>query len=268
MRLPFPLRPASAPAPRDVDVPEAQRPFRLPATGRPDVAVVVLHGFTSGPASVRAWAEGLAAEGVAVRVPLLPGHGTRWEDLAATGADEIRAAVRAEVDAALAGHHHVAVAGISMGGALTLDAAAHRPVAAALVVNPALRFGNPVAHAAPLLRHVVPSLPAIAGDIADPDAREIAYERTPLGGVAAVGRIQRAAERGLGRITSPVTVFRSARDAVVPEASHRALLRGLTRAPVEVVPLPRSRHVATLDLDLPLLIEASRAAVARAVAPR
>ncbi|GGK37617.1 esterase [Micrococcus flavus] len=267
MRLPpFPrVRPVPASPSRAVDVPEAQRPFRLPAAGRPDVAVVVLHGFTSGPASVRAWAEGVAGAGCAVRVPLLPGHGTRWEDLAATGADRIRAAVRAEVDAALAEHRHVVVAGISMGGALALDAAAHRPVAAVLVVNPALRFGNPLAHAAPLLRHVVPSLPAIAGDIADPEAREIAYERTPVGGVAAVGRIQRAAERGLGRITAPVTVFRSAQDAVVPEASHRALLRGLTRAPVEVVPLPRSRHVATLDLDLPLLIAASRDAVARAV---
>ena len=132
-------------------------------------------------------------------------------------------------------------------------------------VTAVLRFGNPLAHAAPLLRHVVPSLPAIAGDIADPEAQEIAYECTPVGGVAALGRIQRAAERGLGRITSPVTVFHSAQDAVVPEASHRALLRGLTRAPVDVVPLPRSRHMATLDLDLPLLIAGSRDAVTRAV---
>ncbi|MBD4563462.1 alpha/beta fold hydrolase, partial [Xanthomonas citri pv. citri] len=81
---------------------------------------------------------------------LLPGHGTRWEDLAATGADEIRAAVRAVVDLELARHGRVVMAGISMGGALALDAAAHRPVAGVLVVNPALRFASPLAPFAPL----------------------------------------------------------------------------------------------------------------------
>lgn len=240
------------------------RPFRLPAAAgaADDVAVVLLHGFTSGPASVRAWAEGLAAAGAHVRVPLLPGHGTHWRDLAATRADEIRAAVRAELDDALARHRRVVVGGLSMGGALALDAAAHRPVAAVLVVNPALRFGRPAALAAPVLRHAVPSVAAIAGDIADPDAREVAYDRTPVAGVAELGRIQRAARRGLGRITAPVTVFRSAVDAVVPASSHRTLLRGLRAAPVHVVPLPRSRHVATLDHDLPLIVDESRAALA------
>lgn len=258
--------PPVEPAPPAVPAP-AVDPVHLPLRLAPgsgagaDRCVVVLHGFTSGPDSVRAWAEGIAAGGSHVSVPLLPGHGTRWQDLAATGADEIRGAVREAVDRELSRHRHVVVAGISMGGALALDAAAHRPVSAAIVVNPALRFASPLAPLAPALAPFVPSVAPIANDIADPDARELAYPRTPVAGVAAIGRIQRAARRALPRITAPVTVFRSARDAVVPAASHRTLLRGLRRAPVDVVPLPRSRHVATLDYDLPLLIERSRAAV-------
>ncbi|MEO4039557.1 alpha/beta fold hydrolase [Micrococcus sp. 2A] len=243
------------------------RPFRLPpaAPARVPHTVVMLHGFTSGPHSVRAWAEGLAAAGSEVAVPLLPGHGTHWRDLADTPAPEIRAAVRRTVDAELARGLPVVVAGLSLGGALALDAAAHRPVAGVLLVNPALRFASPLAPTAPLLRHVVPTVASIANDVADPEADELAYERTPVAGVAAVGAIQRAARRGLGRVTAPVTVFRSARDAVVPAASHRTLLRGLRRAPVQVVPLPRSRHVATMDLDRELLVERSRTAVAGAV---
>lgn len=90
--------------PRPVAVAPEDLPLRLmpAAPARRDHCVVLLHGFTSTPASVRAWAEGLAAGGSPVSVPLLPGHGTRWEDLAATGADEIRAAVRAVVDLELA----------------------------------------------------------------------------------------------------------------------------------------------------------------------
>lgn len=259
VRLPYP-----GTMPRPVAVAPEDLPLRLmpAAPARRDHCVVLLHGFTSTPASVRAWAEGLAAGGSPVSVPLLPGHGTRWEDLAATGADEIRAAVRAVVDLELARHGRVVMAGISMGGALALDAAAHRPVAGVLVVNPALRFASPLAPFAPLLAPFVPTVAPIADDIADPTARERAYPRTPMAGVAAVGRIQRAARRALPRITAPVTVYRSARDAVVPASSHRTLVRGLRQAPVEVVGLPRSRHVATLDYDLPLLIDHGRSAVA------
>src|SRR4029079_10175094 len=45
---------------------------------------VVLHGFTGNPASMRGVAEALADAGFHVELPLLPGHGTRVEDMLAT----------------------------------------------------------------------------------------------------------------------------------------------------------------------------------------
>ena len=50
-----------------------------------EAGVLVCHGFTGSPQSVRPWADHLAAQGLTVSLPLLPGHGTRWEDLAVTG---------------------------------------------------------------------------------------------------------------------------------------------------------------------------------------
>ena len=38
-------------------------------------------GFTGTPMSMRPWGEHLAAEGFAVRCPLLPGHGTSWQEM-------------------------------------------------------------------------------------------------------------------------------------------------------------------------------------------
>ena len=46
-----------------------------------DVGVVVCHGFTGSPQSMRPWAQALAHEGHSVRLPLLPGHGTTWQDM-------------------------------------------------------------------------------------------------------------------------------------------------------------------------------------------
>ena len=78
--------PPPAPAPRSSPCPE--RPRRRPRCSRapsrsssPDgsdgrTGVLLVHGFTGTPMSMRPWGEHLAAEGFAVRCPLLPGHGT------------------------------------------------------------------------------------------------------------------------------------------------------------------------------------------------
>ena len=50
-----------------------------------EVGVLLCHGFTGSPQSLRPWAEYLAERGLTVALPLLPGHGTRWEDMQLTG---------------------------------------------------------------------------------------------------------------------------------------------------------------------------------------
>ena len=46
-----------------------------------DTGVLLLHGFTSSPKSMKPWGEFLASHGYTVRGPRLPGHGTRWQDM-------------------------------------------------------------------------------------------------------------------------------------------------------------------------------------------
>ena len=47
-------------------------------------AVLLCHGFTGNPSSLRPWAEAIAAAGHTVHLPRLPGHGTSWQDMART----------------------------------------------------------------------------------------------------------------------------------------------------------------------------------------
>ena len=60
---------------------EGAEPFS--AAGGP-VGVLVVHGFTGSPGSMRALAEGVAAAGHTVELPLLPGHGTTVDDMLQT----------------------------------------------------------------------------------------------------------------------------------------------------------------------------------------
>ena len=60
-------------------------PFSSAFTGTgARTGVAISHGFTGSPHGVRAWAQSLADAGFAVRMPLLPGHGTSWQELAST----------------------------------------------------------------------------------------------------------------------------------------------------------------------------------------
>jgi hypothetical protein len=53
--------------------------FRM---GDGEVGALLLHGFTSTPDNLRGLGAYLSERGVAVSAPLLPGHGTSWQELA------------------------------------------------------------------------------------------------------------------------------------------------------------------------------------------
>ncbi|WP_427174332.1 alpha/beta hydrolase [Arthrobacter sp. 92] len=225
-------------------------PFSSPFTGDgPSVGVAVSHGFTGSPHGVRAWAESLAEDGFAVRMPLLPGHGTSWQELARTRWQEWDSAFDASYLELAAECDYVFTAGLSMGGALALRVAALRPVAGTIVVNPGLVIDDPRAPLAGILKLVLKSTPAIANDILKPDMDEGAYPRTPVAAAHELNKMFKDTVRLLPRITTPVQVFRSAIDHVVSDTSMAALRRGLRNAPLQVTTLANSYHVATMDND-------------------
>ena len=48
------------------------------------IGILLVHGFTGSPISLRPLAELLSQRGFAIELPLLPGHGTRPRDLLPT----------------------------------------------------------------------------------------------------------------------------------------------------------------------------------------
>ncbi|PVZ54945.1 alpha/beta hydrolase [Arthrobacter sp. H-02-3] len=242
-------------------------PFSSPFTGAgPRTGVVVSHGFTGSPHSVREWALSLADAGFAVRMPLLPGHGTSWQELARTRWQDWHAALDAAYLELAEECDVVVVAGLSMGGALALRIAATRPVAGVVAVNPGLVIDDPRAPLAGVLKYVLKSTPAIANDILKPDTDEGAYPRTPVAAAHELNKMFKDTVRLLPRITAPVRVYRSTVDHVVSESSMAALRHGLTNAQLEVIRLENSYHVATMDNDAPEIFRGT-AEFVRSVTP-
>lgn len=237
----------------------AARPIRL--NGSPDLGILLIHGFTSTPGSLSGWAEGLhAATGATVAVPLLPGHGTQWEDLNRITWKDWEKTVLDAFDELARTHAKVAVGGLSLGGALAALVALRRPQAVGLVlVNHLMWLDNPLIPLAPLLKHLIASTPAIAGDIKKPGVAEPAYDRVPTGGVDQFRRVMNAVRPRLGQITLPVMIFKSREDHVIPQISATRTFDRLGSDWIEMVWLEDSYHVATMDNDLPVIVDRSAA---------
>jgi carboxylesterase len=216
--------------------------------------VLVLHGLTACPQTMRPLAEAFADEGYAVELPLLPGHGTTVDDMMATGWDDWSGAAEAAYRSLAARCERVAVAGLSMGGSLAIWLAIRHPEVAGLVcVNPLVEVAEDVVA---LARQMVDAgedrVPAIGGDIADPSGRETAYDALPLGPLLSLARAGRELRAQLERITCPVLLMTSPQDHVVPPTNSDHLAASV-QGPVQRVSLERSYHVATLDHDRDLI---------------
>jgi carboxylesterase len=245
----------AVPSPGSVVLPGAE-PFEH--AGGP-VGVLLCHGFTGSPQTLRAWADYLAGHGLSVSLPRLPGHGTTWQDMARTGwQDWYR-----EVDAAftaLAGRcEQVFVFGLSMGACLALRLAeVHGDRVRGLVlVNPSLAADSKLFLLAPVLKHVVRSMPGIASDIKKPGESELGYNRVPVRAAATLPGLWKITAANLSAVRQPLLVFRSATDHVVGPASMKLLLGALPEGQVSVRSLPDSYHVATLDNDAEMIFEGS-----------
>lgn len=216
-----------------------------------DTGVLVCHGFTGSPQSVRPWADHLAERGLTVSLPLLPGHGTRWEDLAVTGWQDWYATVERELGLLAERCERVFVCGLSMGGALALRLAARHgdAVSGVVAVNPAVGFPRLKGYALPVGRFLVRSARGITNDVAKPGAREIGYERVPTHAAYSAREFFRLVRGELPRVTQPLLVLHSRVDHVVPPADTELILGRVSSTDVTETVLEHSYHVATLDHD-------------------
>lgn len=226
------------------------------------IGVVVCHGFTGSPASMRPLADTFADAGYTVELPLLPGHGTIWQHMNDTGFHDWLSCVAQTLARLRQRCEKVVVAGLSMGGMLTLRLAElyGDQIAGIILINPAVMATRWDAKLAPLLswmkpliRRVIPSLSGLANDIAKPGNNEYGYDRVPTLAAISMQQASPTVRDQLWRVTCPVLLLHSTHDHVVEPENSRIVLDAISSSRVTEVLLERSYHVATLDYDAELI---------------
>ena len=219
------------------------------ATNGP-LGVLVLHGFTGNPSSMRSLAERIAGQGFSVELPRLPGHGTTVEDMMTTSWSDWSGAALEAFDGLEQRCSHVAVVGLSMGGGLTAFVGERRDVAALVFINPVvMKPGDELVDGLKeLIDSGLSSIESIGSDIKKEGGVEASYSATPLRCVLSLFDGLVEVHHDLAKITAPSLVLSSREDHVVTSDNGDEIV-AKSSGPVERVWLENSYHVATIDND-------------------
>jgi len=233
------------------------------------VGVLVLHGFTGNPTSMRSLAERIAAAGYSVELPRLPGHGTTVADMMTTDWSDWSGAAERAYDELRARCDAVAVVGLSMGGGLSAHVAEVRSdVAACVFINPLVKppVIEMVEGLAALREAGLETIDSIGSDIKKEGSIEASYDATPLACVASLFEAMKTVNADLGRITAPSLLLSSREDHVVTSDNGDDIVEK-SSGPVERIWLENSYHVATIDNDQELVESATVAFLNSILAP-
>ncbi len=226
--------------------------------GKKKSGILLIHGFTSTTQSMEYLAHRFHEQGYHIELPLLRHHNTRWEDMKRANRQEWINDAQAALAHLQKRVDHIYVLGLSMGGTLALRLAqTHHNIRGLVIINHAVFLGNPAVPLIPLFSFLLPSVAAIAGDLKDPDAQELAYDRVSSKAVYQLYRLGRRVRRHLKDITQPVLMFKSREDHVLPQHNAPYTLKRLGSEKKELIWLDNSYHVATLDYDKEVIFERS-----------
>jgi carboxylesterase len=224
------------------------------------IGVLLVHGFTGSPASMRPWGEFLHTKGYTVRVPLLPGHGTKPEDLNNVKWQEWPAKVTYELSELQKTCDTIFLVGLSMGGATVLNVAAsnNEAIKGIIVVNPWIHLKGITVELGFLVSRFLKMRSSVGDDIKRPGSTEWGYDATPTRGVYQALKMLRITRKNLGAITVPVLLFHSVEDHTLPVSNTEIILSGLGSSNKTRIELVNSYHVATMDYDQELIFQNSQ----------
>lgn len=254
--------------------------------GRP--AALLLHGFMGTPAEMRPLGDVFCQAGWTAQGLLLPGFGRELDSLFERRYQDWIEAAATALKALQANHQPVLLVGYSMGAAVALNVAAHRPPDGLILAAPFWRIGTPVQRlvfqivkwifrrpqpfrranfADPRLRQFFGGLlPEL--DLSDPATQDaIRQLRVPTSFADQVFAVGKAAGKAAGHVSVPTLIIQGIDDEAVQPAATRRLLQAFP-GPVQYLELPadhelvRSENPAFAGFRTSVLRFASELAIA------
>ncbi len=244
----IPMEPKTKPGPLP-KIPYKNKPVK----DKKRFGVLILHGFTSHVGCVSDLRFPVQELGLPYRIPVLRGHGGEWQDLkGVTAADWYEDAENSLLDL-LTECRKVVIVGLSMGGLVTLDLAAHhrKSVHSIVTVAAALKFKDPLAGFSPVMAKVVKSWPSPRAfvDRQLEKERNRNYPKFPTGAFAELYKYSKKVEHNLSFVSADALIIGSKKDQIIhPKAAH-TIHDKISSKQKRMVWFEESGHEMLLDLE-------------------
>ena len=217
--------------------------------------MLLLHGFTSHVSCISDLRFPVEEMGLPYRVPILRGHGTKWEDLKGVKAEDWYEDAENSMLDLLKECDKVIVVGLSMGGLVALDLAVrHRKqVAAVVTVAAALTFKDPLSVLTPLMARTIPSWPSPTAynDKELEKQRNRNYPKFPTEAFNELYQYSHVMENDLSFIHADALILQSRKDQVVHPKAAQKIYNKISSKNKRLAWFEESGHEMLLDLEAP-----------------
>lgn len=222
--------------------------------------ILLVHGFTGSPKEMLTMGEFFAHRGYLVLGIRLPGHATHPADLPRTRWTDWLHAVEDGYHLLSSTGLPVFIMGLSMGGVLTLTAAARLPLAGAVAMStPFYLSKDPRLAYAEYLAWIKPAMPKGPSDWKDLAMLQghVEYPAYPTRSIAEVRDLVQEMRASLSKITCPVLLVHSRADGSVPPENMELIFSQLATKEKSMLWLNQSGHVVTRDVEREQVFEAA-----------
>lgn len=219
---------------------------------RGKTGIIFYHGFTSSPQEGKDFAEYFAAKGYTVWVPLMPGHGTKPQDLMPLKWEEWYNCAEEYYLKLKEQCNTVIVSGQSMGGALALNLASRMPVDALVCLAAAVFLKDWRLKLLPLAKKIIHyQFKSKGPDVSLKEAKKnsVAYPKYPLKSLEELLKLLEDTKYRLNKVEAPVILIHSRRDHTVTFENLEYIYNHISSNIKRKVTLENSYHVISTDKE-------------------
>lgn len=233
-------------------------PFYLSAG---ESGCLLIHGIAGTPQAFRLMGDSLVQEGITVSAVRLRGHATRIEDLHLCSYQDWIDSAAEELLNLSKQCSKVFVAGLSMGGVISLRLARLYPdlVKGVITICSPYKLDSFKFRFVPLAKNFIKRIASGPPSIFDPDAVQISYSHHSVPAVHELIKLTSLVREDLSHIKQPVLIFTAQGDNVVNQLDGQRYYDALGSESKEIVLLKNSHHVATLDYDKGIIFKKTAA---------
>ena len=213
---------------------------------RGTTACYLIHGFTGDTDHGLELGEFLAGQNFTVRGDLLPGHGTEYTELRTTPRHLWKETVETGYRELREQFDRVYLIGLSMGGSLALHLAEQSDVDGVVTLSTPVQLRVWQVKFLPLLGFFTDTIRKGLGIL---DGNYGGYDRYPVKSTRELIRLLADIRSRLADVTTPLRIFHSVADRVVPIQNAYAIAKEVSSENVQLRIYRRSGHIMTTDVE-------------------